>query len=116
MGLGPVLAGSALNWSAILLYALPTRTLFARWIHDKNLLKVAAGLFLGSWTVLGLGHVLAFGIIYARGPWPEDVWRTSMPIIHSLAALRCVAGTVLGVAVIALMRARKGTKPKWAIY
>jgi hypothetical protein len=109
-------AGSFLDWSAILLFVLPTRTLFARWINDTNLAKTALGLFFGTWMIAGLGHVVATCIVYFMYNWPEEVWITLIPIIPFENLMRCLIGTVIGVGVIAGLRAIGLVKPKWAIY
>jgi len=48
------IAGSFLDWSGILLFALPTRILAAKWINSKNLGYTALGLFVGTWMVAGV--------------------------------------------------------------
>jgi hypothetical protein len=116
VGLWPAIAGSFIDWSAILLWVLPTRTIFARWINDKNLGKTALGLFLGTWMIAGLGHVLASSITYFMFNWPEEVWTMLIPIIPFENLMRCLTGTVIGTGVIAGLRAIGLVKPKWAIY
>ena len=116
VGLWPAIAGSFLDWSAILLWVLPTRTIFARWINDEKLGKVALGLFFGTWMVAGLGHVTASAVTYFMFNWPEEVWTMLIPIIPFENFLRCLTGTVIGTGVIAGLRAIGLVKPKWAIY
>jgi hypothetical protein len=116
VGLWPAIAASFIDWSAVLLFILPTRTLFARWINDKNLVKVAVGLFLGTWMIAGISHVVASSITYFMFNWPEEVWVTLIPIIPFEHVLRCLTGAVIGTGVIAGLRAIGLVKPKWAIY
>jgi hypothetical protein len=116
VGLWPAIAASFIDWSAVLLFILPTRTLIARWIHDKSLGKVALGLFLGTWMIAGISHVLASSITYIMFNWPEEVWYTLIPIIPFEHLMRCLIGTVIGTGVIAGLRAIGLVKPRWAIY
>jgi hypothetical protein len=110
------IAGSFLDWSGILLYALPTRTLAARWINDKNIGKTAAGLFLGTWMIAGVAHVFVACITYFMFNWPEEVWVMLIPIIPFENLMRCLIGTVIGTGVIAGLRAIGLVKPTEAIY
>jgi len=48
------IAGAFVDWSALVLFILPTRTLFTHWIKGSNLALVAAGIFGGTWTASGL--------------------------------------------------------------
>jgi hypothetical protein len=116
VGLWPAIAGSFLDWSGILLWILPTRTLFARWINNKSLAKTALGLFLGTWMIAGVGHVVSAMITYFMFNWPEEVWVTLIPIIPFENLMRCLIGTVIGTGVIAGLRAIGLVKPTEAIY
>ncbi len=116
VGLYAAIAGSFLDWSGILLFALPTRTLAARWINSKNLAWVAAGLFLGTWMVAGVTHVASAVVTYFMFNWPEEVWVTLIPIIPFENLMRCLTGTVIGAGVIAGLRAIGLVKPTEAIY
>jgi hypothetical protein len=110
------IAGSFLDWSGILLFALPTRTLAARWINSKNIGLTAVGLFLGTWMIAGVGHVSAAVITYFMFNWPQDVWVMLIPIIPMENLFRCLVGTVIGTGVIAGLRAIGLVKPTEAIY
>ena len=110
------IAGSFLDWSGILLFILPTRVIFARWINDKSLVKVILGLFLGTWMIAGVMHVVQSCITYFMFNWPEEVWVTLIPIIPFENLMRCLAGTVIGTGVIAGLRAIGLVKPTWAVY
>jgi hypothetical protein len=116
VGLWPAIGASFINWSAILLFALPTRTLFARWIRSENLALTAVGLFMGTWMIAGLGHLTATCIVYYMFNWPEEVWITLIPVIPFEHLMRCLTGTVIGTGVVAGLRAIGLVKPKWAIY
>ncbi|HOT92449.1 MAG TPA: hypothetical protein PLJ78_09325 [Anaerolineae bacterium] len=109
-------AGSFLDWSGILLFALPTRTLAARWLRHKNIGVVAAGLFLGTWMIAGVTHLTAAMITYFMSNWPEDVWVMLIPIIPVENLFRCLVGTVIGSGVIAGLRAIGIVKPTEATY
>jgi hypothetical protein len=116
VGLYAAIAGSILDWSGILLFALPTRKLFARWINSKNIALVAVGLFGGTWMIAGVMHVVQACITYFMFNWPEEVWITLIPIIPFENLMRCLIGTVIGTGVIAGLRAIGLVKPKEAIY
>lgn len=110
------IAGSFLDWSGILLFALPTRTLFARWINSKNVGLVAVGLFCGTWMISGVYHVSAAVFTYFMFNWPQEVWVTLIPIIPFENLMRCLIGTVIGTGVIVGLRAIGLVKPTQAIY
>jgi hypothetical protein len=110
------IAGSFLDWSGILLFALPTRALFAKWINSKSIGMVALGLFFGTWMIAGVTHVSAAVFTYFMFNWPEEVWVTLIPIIPFENLMRCLIGTVIGTGVIAGLRAIGLVKPTEAIY
>jgi len=110
------IAGSFLDWSAILLFALPTRVLIARMINDKNMGKVAVGLFLGTWMIAGLGHGSQAFITYFMFNWPQEVWVSLIPVIPFENLMRCLIGAVIGTGLIAGLRAINLVKPPHALY
>ncbi len=109
-------AGSFIDWSALLLFALPTRQLFSRWINSPNLGLVAIGLFAGTWTISGVGHISADSITYVIYNWPKETWVMLIPIIPYENSIRCITGMVIGTGVISGLRALNLVKPKHAIY
>jgi len=116
VGIGAVVLGSFIDWSALLLYLLPTRKLAAQWIGGKDLGKLAVGLFLGTWMVAGLTHLLSSTIVYYVLNWPAPVWAAMAPVAPIEHAVRSAVGTVIGTGVIAGLRAIGLVKPKNAIY
>jgi hypothetical protein len=116
IGLWPTIAGSFVDWSAILLFALPTRNLFAQWIHSKNWALVIAGLALGTWMVFGVTHAAQSAISYHMFNWPEEVWVMLIPLIPFENLMRSAVGVVIGGGVIAGLRAIGLVKPEHAIY
>jgi len=111
-----IIAGSFVDWSALLLFLLPTRTLFARWINSKNLSQVAFGVFFGTWMTSGVTHLSMTTITYYMFNWPEQVWITLIPIIPVENLIRSIAGTVIGTGVISGLRSLNLVKPREAIY
>lgn len=116
VGAGVALLNSFVDWSSIVLYILPTRTLLARWIHSQNTGLVTAGLFLGTWMIAGISHLSVTVILYFMFNWPEQVWVTLIPIIPMENLFRCLIGAVIGAGVIAGLRAIGLVKPTEAIY
>jgi hypothetical protein len=116
VGIGPVVLGSFIDWSALLLFLLPTRKLAAQWIGGQDLGKVAAGLFLGTWIVAGLTHLLSATIVYYVLNWPAPVWAAMAPVAPIEHVVRSIVGTVIGAGVIAGLRAIGLVKPKHAVY
>ncbi len=110
------LLNSFVNWSAILLYVLPTRTLIARLINSRNVGALAAGLFLGTWMIAGLSHLSVTVILYYILNWPPEVWATLIPIIPMENLFRSLVGAVIGTGVIAGLRATDLVRPKNALY
>ncbi|HEY9615533.1 MAG TPA: hypothetical protein V6C64_01740 [Microcoleaceae cyanobacterium] len=114
--LNTFMLGSFVDWSGLLLFVLPTRQLIARWINSANVGLVAIGLFMGTWTISGVGHLSAASIAYLIFNWPQEIWVTLIPIIPVENLIRCTAGTVIGTGVISGLRAIKLVKPKHALY
>lgn len=104
------------NWSAILLYVLPTRNLVAKWIGHKNLALVAVGLALGTWITFGIAHTVQNAFTYTMFNWPEEIWVMLSSIIPIEFLSRCAIGAVIGTGVIAGLRAIGLVKPTEAIY
>ncbi|NJL84179.1 MAG: hypothetical protein HC890_16955 [Chloroflexaceae bacterium] len=111
-----VIAGTLIDWSGLLLFMLPTRHLFARWIGSQDVKVLALGLFCGTWMVCGLGHLHVAMITYHIFNWPQEVWIALIPIIPVENLIRCIGGTVIGTGVIVGLRAIKIIKPPEAIY
>ncbi|MEB3312068.1 MAG: hypothetical protein VKJ02_17720 [Snowella sp.] len=116
VAISTAIAGSFVDWSALLLFALPTRTLFARWINSANIALLVAGLFLGSWMISGLAHINSAMITYYLFNWPEEIWISLIPIIPFENLIRSLAGAVIGAGVISGLRVIGLVKPKEAIY
>jgi hypothetical protein len=116
VGVYAAVAGSFLDWSGIVLFALPTRTLFAKWINSRNLGQTALGLFLGTWMIAGVSHLSATVFNYFMFNWPEKTWVMLIPIIPVENVFRSIIGTVIGTGVIAGLRAIGVVKPTEAIY
>lgn len=110
------IAGAFIDWSAILLFVLPTRTWFAKLIGSDNFIKVAIGIFGGTWTACGLAHLSQVPFTYYLFSWPETVWNVLIPIIPVENAMRGLSGAVIGTGVILGLRAINLVKPKEAIY
>ena len=104
------------NLSGLILWLLPTRTLASRWIADKNPARLAAGLALGTWIVNTNGHTFANAWVYYTIGWPADVWRILIPIIPVEQVFRTLVGTIIGIGVIAGLRAIGLAKPAKAGY
>lgn len=117
-GVNPViaLASRIVYLTGILLYALPTRTLIARWIHGKNIGLLAVGLFLGTWMCVNIMHGTTAVFSYWMVNYPEKVILTLLPIIPVEMFFRSLVGTVIGTGVITGLRAIGLVKPTEAIY
>ncbi len=110
------IAGAFIDWSAILLFILPTRTLFASLIGSDNFVRVAIGIFGGTWTACGLAHLSQVPFTYYLFSWPEPVWNLLIPIVPFENVMRGISGAVIGTGVILGLRAINLVKPKEAIY
>ena len=116
VGLWVVVAGAFIDWSALLLFALPTRTLVSKWISSPNTGLVATGLGLGTWIAAGMAHLVKAMITYFMYNWPEDVWLTLIPIIPVENLMRVAVGITIGTGVITGLRAIGLVKPREAVY
>lgn len=116
VGVGNAILGSFIDWSGLLLFALPTRKLFGKWIKGENLGLLALGLFLGTWMAGGISHLAQTTITYFMFNWPEDVWIMLITIIPLEHFFRSLIGTVIGTGVIAGLRAIGVVKPAEAVY
>ena len=105
VSLWAVAAGAFVDWSALLLYALPTRRVISKWLAGPSLGAVAAGLGLGTWIAAGMAHLVQSTIAYFIYNWAEDVWVTLIPVIPVENLLRCVVGVIVGTGVITGLRA-----------
>jgi len=110
------LLGSAGQWGGVLLFLLPTRTLFARWISSPKIGLVAVGLFFGTWATFAVSHVAQSVITYWMFNWPEEVWLMLAGIVPVEYIFRCLAGAVIGTGVLAGLRAIGLVKPAHATY
>jgi hypothetical protein len=116
VGVGTAVLSSFVDWSSVLLFLLPTRTLIARWIKSRNIGLVSTGLFLGTWMIAGLSHLSVVSITYYMFNWPAEVWAALIPIIPMENLFRCLIGAVIGTGVIAGLRAIGLVKPTQAVY
>lgn len=116
VSLKAVLLGGAGQWVGVLLFCLPTRNLFARWIAGKNIGMVALGIFFGTWATFAVSHVAQSAITYYMYNWPEEVWMLLAGIVPVEYVSRCLIGAVIGAGVIAGLRAIGIVKPKYATY
>ena len=109
---------SAVDWSAVLLFALPTRTLCARWIGSASPQKgrLVAGLLLGTWMGAGMAHLTQATLAYYLLDWPEPVWVALIPVIPIENLARCLIGVVIGSGVISGLRAIGLVKARRALY
>jgi hypothetical protein len=111
-----VLIGSFINWSALLIFLLPSRRIAADWIRDPDLRKVSIGIFVGTWMAAGLTHLIAATIVYFVLNWPESIWLAMAPLAPFEHLTRSIVGAVLGTGVIAGLRAVGLVKPTYATY
>ncbi len=116
VGIWTVLIGSFIDWSSILLFLPPSRTIIAGWIASKNQVKVVSGLALGTWIVYGLTHVISSAFYYHLYNWPEVQWIAMSPLMPFENLLRAAIGVIIGGGVIAGLRAIGLKKPEHGIY
>ncbi len=111
-----VVLGSFINWSALLLFVLPTRIVLAQLLQASELRHVGAGLFIGTWMIAGLVHLSTGAIVYTIINWPNELWLAIAPLAPIEHLIRCVAGTGIGLGVIGGLRATGLVKPVHARY
>jgi len=106
----------ASSYIGTFLYLFPTRRLFAKWISNKSLGRVALGLFVGTWASWGIAYVTQSAIEYVMFSYPEEVFLTYMPLQPIEYLVRCLVSVVIGTGVIAGLRAIGIVKPAHAVY
>ncbi len=111
-----MLLASFVNWSALLLFILPTRKLCQTWLESPDLKRTALGLFLGTWIIAGFAHLTASTIAYFVTNWPNEVWLGMAPVAPWEHLTRTIVGTAIGTGVIAGLRAIGLVKPRHAAY
>lgn len=111
-----LVAGTFVDWSALLLVASPLRTVAVRWIQHPDPKFVAVGLFLGTWMASGTAHLFQMSLSYAVFNWPQEIWITLIPMIPFEQVVRCLVGTVIGTRVITGLRVLYIIKPPTALY
>ena len=99
------LLGSFIDWSALLLYLLPTRLWVGRALRSESWLLLAVGLFFGTWIAAGLSHLLVTTVYYFLYNWPAEVWWTLVPVMPVEHLFRSAVGMALGLGVMQGMRA-----------
>lgn len=104
------------NWSSLLLFILPTRTLVVKWVGSKNLGLVALGLALGTWICFGIAHTVQNAFTYTMFNWPEEIWVMLSSVIPIEFLSRAAIGAVIGTGVIAGLRAIGLVKPTEGVY
>jgi len=104
------------NWSALLLFVLPTRTLVVKWVGSKNLGLVAVGLALGTWICFGIAHTVQNAFTYTMFNWPEEIWVMLSSVVPIEFLSRAAIGAVIGTGVIAGLRAIGLVKPTEGVY
>ncbi len=113
---GAVLFGSFINWSALLLFALPTRRWVGRGLQSTDLKRLGAALFLGTWIAAGLTHLSTATLIYFISNWPNEAWLAFAPLAPIEHLIRALVGSVIGTGVITGLRAAGLIKPPHALY
>lgn len=116
VGVGIAFAATFVDWSAIVLFILPTRKLITGWLRSSKLPQVMLGLALGTWMIYGITHVCQSAIIYHLQNYPEEVWATLIPIIPFENLVRAAVGVVIGSGVITGLRAIGLIKPEHAVF
>lgn len=108
--------GSAAQTLGLMLFILPTRILCARGITSKNLALVFLGLFFGNWASFAGGHLAQSALNYWVVNWPEEIWITLAGLMPIEYIFRSLIGSVIGVSVIAGLRAIGLKKAENALY
>jgi hypothetical protein len=111
-----VIFGSFIDWSALLLFILPTRSFFARLLKDEKMTRVSIGLFGGTWIVAGLTHLFTGTFVYSIINWPSESWLLFAPLAPFEHIMRCLVGMAIGTGVISGLRAIGLSKPTEGIY
>jgi hypothetical protein len=112
------LVGTTIDWTGLLLYLLPTRVLFGRWLGNEDPRRLVPALFVGTWMVSGLSHLALTGLIYYPFLFklPQETF-LYLAVVSPLENLvRSGVGTAIGTGVILGLRAVDVVKPREALY
>lgn len=111
-----VLLGGLFQWGGTLVFLLPTRVLFAKWIASPKVPLVALGTFFGTLCTFAVSHVAEASITYHMFNWPEEIWQMLAGIVPFEYLQRCLIGAVIGTGVIVGLRAIGLVKPEHSTY
>ena len=111
-----VIFAGFVNWSSLLLFILPTRTLVVKWVGSKNIFLLTLGIALGTWISFGIAHTVQNAVSYTMFNWPQEVWVMLSSVIPIEFLSRCAIGAVIGTGVIVGLRAIGLVKPSEGVY
>jgi hypothetical protein len=98
-------------WVSLILAVTPLTTLFSNWLRSANLGMVTVGLVFATF----MGTSTAMMVNNGLGIWlhevPNDIWPIFPPIVTGERLIITVAGTILGVAIIAGLRRLRLVRP-----
>ncbi|NPV87848.1 MAG: hypothetical protein HPY45_17760 [Anaerolineae bacterium] len=116
VSLGAAVLGSLIQIIGWLLYVLPTRNLFGKWVGSKNVVLLALGVILCTATSFAVAHFFATAITYTMFNWPQEVFLLLASIIPVEYMFRFIVAGVIGVGVIVGLRAIGLVKPERGLY
>lgn len=111
-----VILGSFIDWSALLLFILPSRDAIARALKSHHIGHLSTGLFIGTWIAAGMTHLCTGMIVYAIINWPSEYWLVFAPLAPLEHSIRCIVGMVIGTGVITGLRSIGLYRPKHGLY
>ena len=103
-------------WVTFVLALTPLTTVISNWLRSANIGLVTVGLVFGTF----MGTSTAMMVNNGLGIWlhevPNDIWPIFPPIVTGERLIITVAGTILGVAIIAGLRRLRLVKPTEGVW
>jgi hypothetical protein len=103
-------------WVSLVLAVTPFTSLMSKWLRSANLGLVTVGLifatFIGTSTAMIVNNAVGFWLYEI----PNDIWPIFPPIVTGERLIITVAGTILGVAIIAGLRRLRLVRPTEGVW
>jgi len=98
-------------WISLVFAVTPLTKLVSNWLRSANLGLLTAGLVVATFVGTSTAMIVNNAIGYFLHEVPNDIWPIFPPIVTGERLIITVAGTILGVAIIAGLRRLRLVRP-----